>query len=148
MKTFLAAIVLLLSCGFVAAQQSAHDSDTKAVLKVCEDWDAAYMKKDPAPLERLLTDDYIGIDDEGAVTSKQDEINSIKTGEYVILSVQHLEPPKVRFHGSTAIVTTYSKVKESSKGKATTLTGRATTVCVKENAAWRIASWHASKVKE
>jgi ketosteroid isomerase-like protein len=148
MKTFLAAIVLLLACGFVAAQQSAHDTDTKAVLKVCEDWDATYMKKDPAPLERLLTHDYIGIDDEGAVTSKQDEINLIKTGAYVILSVEHLDPPKVRFHGSTAIVTTYSKVKESSKGKVATLTGRATTVCVKEGGAWKIASWHASKVKE
>src|SRR5207253_1814652 len=98
------------------------------------------IKKDPTPLDRLLTADYIGIDEEGSVTSKQDEINLIKTGEYVILSVEHLEPPKIRFYGSTAIVTTHSKVKESSKGKVTTLVGRATTVCVKEGGDWKIVS--------
>ena len=148
MKIPVTVIAMLIACSFVSAQPNTRNRDTKAVLKLCEEWDAAYMQKDPAPLEHLLTNDYVGIDDEGAVTSKEDEINLIKTVEYVILSVEHLEPPKVRFHGSTAIVTTYSKVKESSKGKVATLTGRATTVCVKENGAWKIASWHASKVKE
>src|SRR5690349_2372938 len=121
MKILVTAIAMLIACCFVSAQSNARDRDTKAVLKTCDDWDAAYMKKDATPLEHLLTSDYIGIDDEGAVTSKQDEINLIKTGEYVILSVEHLEPPQVRFHGSTAIVTTLSKVKESSKGKVATL---------------------------
>ena len=148
MKTIVLAVALLVTCGFVFAQQNTRDADTKAVLKICDDWDAAYMKKDPAPLERLLTNDYIGIDDEGGVTSKQDEINLIKTGEYVILFVEHLDAPKVRFYGATAIVTMHSKVKESSKGKVTTLIGRATTVCVQEKSGWKIASWHASRVAE
>jgi ketosteroid isomerase-like protein len=148
MKTIVFAVALLVTCGFVAAQKNSREEDTTAVLKICREWDDAYMKKDPAPLDRLLPPDYVGIDEEGSVTSKQDEINLIKTGEYVILSVEHLEPAKVRFYGPTAIVTTHSKVKQLSKGKVATLTGRATTVCVKENSAWKIASWHASKAAE
>jgi ketosteroid isomerase-like protein len=149
MKMFSAIAVALLCSAFVFAQEKTlDDAGIKAVLKACNDWDDAYIKKDPAAVEKLLTPDYIGIDEEGAVTSKTDEINLIKTGEYVIFSVEHLEPPKVRFYGGTAIVTTHAKVKQSSKGETSTVIGRATTVCVKQGDEWKIASWHASKMKE
>jgi ketosteroid isomerase-like protein len=143
-------LLILLASVFLSAVVFAQtkSEQEKAVLKVCNDWDDAYIKKDAAPLEKLLTADYIGIDDEGSVTSKADEMNLIKSGEYVIFSVEHLDPPKVRFYGSTAIVTTHAKVKQSSKGETSTVIGRATTVCVKNGADWKIASWHASKAKQ
>src|ERR1041385_4174742 len=131
-KTLAAAVALVLLSAFVLAQNKSDQNDAKTVIQVCNDWDNAYIEKDAAPLEKLLTPDYIGIDEEGAVTSKADEINLIKTGEYVIFSVEHLEPQKVRFYGSTAIVTTHAKVKQSSKGQTNTVTGRATTVCVNQ----------------
>src|ERR1041385_7213013 len=112
MKTIILAVGLLFTCGFVFAQSNTRAEEAKAVLKICKDWDDAYIKKDPEPLENLLMADYIGIDDEGAVTSKKDEIDLIKTGEYVIFSVEDLEPPKVRFYDSTAIVTTPSRVQQ------------------------------------
>lgn len=131
------------------SHQGERDGKTKAVLQLCEDWDMAYQNKDAAPLERILTADYIGIDDEGAITSKADEIALIKNGAYVIESVRMLEEPKVRFHGATAIVTTLAKVKSVYKGVASTITGRATTVCVQgANGQWQIASWHATRLKE
>jgi ketosteroid isomerase-like protein len=145
-KTLLVLITFAFVSAFVVAQNKSEDA--KAVLKVCNDWDDAYIKKDAAPLEKLLTDDYVGIDEDGAVTSKADEINLIKTGEYIIFSVEHLDPPHIRFYGPTAIVTTHAKVKQSSKGQTATVTGRATTVCVKQGDDWKIASWHASKAGE
>lgn len=144
-KRFFGAVVLLLVSLFVFAQ---NKSDENAVLRTCNAWDDAYIKKDSKPLEKLLTADYIGIDDEGAVTSKADEINLIKSGEYIILSVDHVQPQKVRLYGSTAVVTSHSKVKHVFKGQTNTITGRATTVCVNENGHWQIASWHASRVKD
>jgi ketosteroid isomerase-like protein len=148
MKKRLLFIVLFVVVSAFVFAQSQSDADTKSVLKACSDWDDAYIKKDPAAVEKLLTADYLGIDEEGAVTSKTDEINLIKSGEYIIFSVEHLEPPKVRFYGSTAVVTTRAKVKQSSKGQTSTVTGRATTVCVKQGNDWKIASWHASKATE
>jgi ketosteroid isomerase-like protein len=144
-KKLISGAVLVLVSLFVFAQ---NKSDQNAVLQICNAWDDAYIKRDPKPLEKLLTADYIGIDDEGAVTSKADEISLIKTGEYIILSVDHLEPQKVRFYRSTAIVTSHSKVKHVFKGHTNTVAGRATTVCVNQNGQWQIASWHASRVKE
>ena len=144
-KTLFVAVALLFFSIFSIAQ---NKTDQNAVIQICNAWDDAYIKKDPKPLEKLLTADYIGIDEEGAVTTKADEINLIKSGEYVIFSVDHIEPQKVRFYGATAIVTTQAKVKHASKGETNTVIGRATTVCVNQNGQWRIASWHASRVKE
>jgi len=147
-KTLIGAIILLFSVFAVAQNKSDQKAEAKKVIQLCEAWDNAYIKKDPAPLEKMLTVDYLGIDDEGAVTSKTDEINLIKSGEYVIFSVEHIEPPQVRFFGSTAIATTHAKVKQSSKGQTNVVNGRATTVCVNQHGQWQIASWHASRVKE
>jgi ketosteroid isomerase-like protein len=144
-KSLLAAAVFALLSLFVFAQ---NKSDENAVLQICNAWDDAYIKKDAKPLGKLLTADFIGIDDEGGITSKEGEINLIKTGEYIILSVDHLEAQKVRIYNSTAIITSHSKVKHVFKGQTNTITGRATTVFVNQNGQWQIASWHASRVKE
>ena len=148
-KTLIGTIVLLFFSAFAVAQnKSGQNTEAKELIQRCDAWDNADVNKDPAPLDKMLTADYIGIDDEGAVTSKADEINLIKSGEYVILSVDHVEAPRVRFFGSTAVVTTHAKVKQSSKGQTNVINGRATTVCVKQHGEWQIASWHASRVKE
>jgi ketosteroid isomerase-like protein len=146
--SLLVAFAGILTFTFAQNQTTNDPAKAKALIKLCADWDDAYIKKDPAAVEQLLTADYIGIDDEGATTTKAEEIELIKTGAYVIHSVEHLEPPKVRIHGSSAIVTSHSKVRLTYKDDTTTTIGRATTVCVDTgNGRWQIASWHASKVK-
>jgi ketosteroid isomerase-like protein len=139
-------IFLVCFAGEVFAAESLSDQE-KTVLRICKEWDDAYIKRDAAPLDQLLTADYIGIDDQGAVTSKSDEIALIKNGTYILHSVKDLEPQKVRIYGSTAIVTGLAEVKNTYKGVTSTLKGRATTVLVRgANAKWQIASWHATKV--
>ena len=143
-KTLFVVATLLLFSIFAIAQ---NKTDQNAVIQICNAWDDAYIKKDPKPLEKLLAADYMGIDEEGAVTTKADEMKLITSGEYVIFSVDHVEPQKVRFYGSTAVVTSHAKVKHASKGETNTVIGRATTICVNQNGRWQIASWHASRVK-
>jgi ketosteroid isomerase-like protein len=143
-KTLFVTAALLLFSLFAIAQ---NKTDQDAVLRICNTWDDAYIKKDPKPLEKLLTADYVGIDEEGAVTTKADEISLIKSGEYVIFSVDHIEPQKVRLYGTSAVVTSHARVKHASKGETNTVIGRATTVCVNKDGQWQIVSWHASRVK-
>ena len=143
-KTLFVVATILLFSIFAIAQ---NRTDQNAVIQICNAWDDAYIKKDPKPLEKLLAADYMGIDEEGAVTTKADEMKLITSGEYVIFSVDHIEPQKVRFYGLTAVVTSHAKVKHASKGETNTVIGRATTICVDRNGQWQIASWHASRVK-
>jgi ketosteroid isomerase-like protein len=126
--------------------QKPKDARAEAVLKLLDDWDNAYIKKDAAPLEKFLADDYIGIDENGDITRKPEEIALIKTGEYVIHSVNHIEPPSVRFHGSTAVATTFATVKQTYKGETSEFKARATTVCIEKNGSWIVVSWHGSKL--
>jgi len=130
-------------------QNATVDARSAAVLKVIREWDNAYAHRDSLMVRKYLAEDYVGIDHAGEVTTKADEVKLARSGEYVILSVEQIEPRKVRFYGSTAIVTSYSNVNLRIKGAPTNFVGRATTVCVEKKAGeWEIVSWHASKAKE
>jgi hypothetical protein len=127
-----------LSALLVAQDQKPANARTTAVLKLLEDWDNAYIKKDAAPLENFLAEDYIGIDENGDVIRKPEEIALIKSGEYVIHSVNHIHPPTVRFYGATAVATTFANVKQTYKGE--------TSVCIEKDGRWIVVSWHGSKL--
>ncbi len=153
MKTLIFAAVLGLFFPMLAtAQNPNRASDQKrsaTVLKLIADWDEVYLKKNAAPLEKMLAENYISIDHDGEVTRKADEIELVKKEEYVLISVDHVEPPQVRFYGATAVVTTLAKVKQKYQGKESSFLGRATTVCVeKKDGGWEVVSWHASNVEE
>jgi ketosteroid isomerase-like protein len=141
--TLMAACLMLVG----AQELKRADAKTTAVLKLLEDWDNAYIKKDAGPLENFVSEDYIGIDENGEVTRKGEEIALIKSGEYVIHSVKYLEPPTIRFYGSTAVATTFASVKQTYKGATSEFKARATTVCVEKDGRWIVVSWHGSKLQ-
>jgi ketosteroid isomerase-like protein len=148
-KVFIALFLCVVFPLMAWAQKSPMDERTSAVLKAIREWDTAYITHDQYAVKRLLAEDYIGIDHDGEVTKKADEVALVKSGEYVLLSVEQIEPRQVRFYGSTAIVTSYSNVNLKIKGAVTNFMGRATTVCTEKKVGqWEIVSWHASKVKE
>ena len=146
MKKLIVVLGIILSL-IAWAQETPVDGRKNSVLKAIHEWDTAYISRDQHAVERLLADDYIGIDHAGEVTRKADEIDLVKKGEYVLLSVEQIEPSEVRFHGTTAIVTSHSNVKLKIKGAQTNLLGRATTVCVERDGQWKIVSWHSSKAR-
>jgi ketosteroid isomerase-like protein len=146
MKNLILVLFLLSSA---LAQNSPIDPRTSAVLNTIRDWDTAYVTHDHYTIRRLLTDNYIGIDHDGELTTKADEIALAKSGQYTILSVEQIEPRQVRFHGATAVVTSLSNINLKYKGQEKTFKGRATTVCIeKTKGQWEIISWHASKLPD
>ena len=72
--------------GAAVAAQRPSDAETEAYMrKAEEDWAALATKKDPALLERILADDYVGVNSDNAVRDKakmialeSDEDNSAK----------------------------------------------------------------------
>src|SRR5262245_24166736 len=125
----------------------ASNATKESIVRLCTAWDDAYIHRDLAALERILADDYIGIDEEGNVTKKADEITLTKAGDLVIKSVSRIEPLTVRLHGGAAIVTGFSIVNQQYKGADVTGRFRFTIVCIQEGGRWRIASWQGSRVK-
>src|SRR4051812_24143028 len=90
----------LLAPMLALAQNAPVDARTSAVLKVIREWDSAYAHRDSLLVRKYLAEDYVGIDHDGEVTIKADEVKLAKSGEYMILSVEQIEPRKVRFYGA------------------------------------------------
>lgn len=154
MKTLALAFgLILLVAELVTGQTLSGRSDTdgqdvkEAIVRLCTAWDDAYIQRDLIALERILADDYIGIDDQGNVTRKPDEIALTKAGDLVIKSVSRIEPLTVRVHGDAAIVTGFSTVTQEYKGADATGQFRFTIVCIQERSRWQIASWQGTRVK-
>src|SRR5215510_8366170 len=72
-------LTLALWSVLASANAFAADSKEMEALKQLErDWSAATVRHDPPVVERLLADDYVGIDGRGITTTKADEIAEAK----------------------------------------------------------------------
>jgi len=86
------------------AQVHAYDQDKvrEQILKSSQVWASVGVTGDPAPLETLFADDFIGTDSEGKLYTKKDFINFIKSAPAPFVS-NKVNEVKVRFFGNIAI---------------------------------------------
>lgn len=77
--------------------------DAESYIKSSEQkWAEASMKRDTATVERILADDFVGLDPRGTFFRKAEELASVSKneGEYVSAKGNEVE---VRFYGDTAV---------------------------------------------
>ena len=117
-------------------------------------WSAAYLKHDTAVINRILADDYVGIDGRAFVSNKAEEIEEAKAPapgtpppERSVLD-ETISDMKVRVYGQAAVVTGLSTEKVQFKGKESIVRYRRTTVYVKRQGRWQCVSFHASRIIE
>ncbi|MEA2568009.1 MAG: hypothetical protein QOI24_10 [Acidobacteriota bacterium] len=145
MKPIIATAAVLFLLG---ASPAPSVRDTLVQLE--RDWAAAYLRHDAATIERILADDYVGIDGRGIVTSKHEEVEEAK-GEHggdMVLTEDTVSDMNVRVYGATAVFTGISNEKGTFKGLEFTARYRRTTVWVKKNGRWQCVSFHGSRIKE
>jgi hypothetical protein len=95
------AVVVALAVSSVAVAQSVEQQLTKLE----NDWAKATISKDYGVLDRVIADDYTSSGDpDGSVTTKAQEIASLKSGETVITSYKYADM-KIRVYGNAAVVT-------------------------------------------
>jgi ketosteroid isomerase-like protein len=145
------AMVLLSSLAFgqaaSATKPAAKPSKLELeILRLGQDWDNAMIRRDLAALQRLMADDYIGIDESGKATTRDEELASAKAGEFVLISVVQDEPVKVRVYGDTAVATALETVNQQFRGHSAGGQYRSTTVWVKRKGHWQVVSWHGSRL--
>lgn len=78
-------------------------------------WGEAYIRRDTAALERILSDDYTFTDPLGGVTDKRQNLDYISSGLFRIEDT-HSRDVRVRIYGETAVVTALSIFRASYKG--------------------------------
>lgn len=98
------AMVGLGALAIAAEPSSNNENAADAVRKLEQKWAAAASKKDTAPLEEMLTDDYCLTSPDGHLVDKNTFIERIKDGTLVIDSLEYGDM-KVRVWDQTAVVT-------------------------------------------
>jgi ketosteroid isomerase-like protein len=154
MKIFLIVSALIVLPLFAAGQNKPKNSNKaeNALMQLEHDWAAAYLRHDTITIERILADDYVGIDGRGVMTDKAQEIEEAKApaagaplSDFVILD-DMITDMKVRFYGNTALVNGISVEKVKIKEKESIIRFRRTTVWVKRQGRWQCVSFHGSRI--
>jgi ketosteroid isomerase-like protein len=108
-------------------------------------WLKAMMQNDVATVNRLLADDYLGINPDGTLQTKADALAQQRSGT---MKVSNIDPEnvKVRVYGDTAVVT--SRVAVQGHDGNRDIGGRYhyTHVYSRKSGDWKIVSFEASRI--
>jgi ketosteroid isomerase-like protein len=111
-------------------------------------WNDSWVKRDPAFLDRILADDYIGTRSDGSVFSKAQEIADMTYSENVVAYIES-DDFKVRVYGDAAVVAFRFTTKEQNKeGKDIGGQYRTTDTWVKRAGRWQCVASHGSEIAQ
>jgi ketosteroid isomerase-like protein len=149
------AIVLLLAVclpGFAIRAHAAtvpllHREDRvhREVENLESQWRTAVIQNDVATVNRLLADDYLGINPNGTLETKADALAQRRSGTVKISAIEP-DNVKVRIYGDTAVVT--SRVDIVGHDGDRDISGRYhyTRVYNRRSGEWKIVSFEASRM--
>jgi ketosteroid isomerase-like protein len=111
-----------------------------------EEWRVAQLAGDVATMDRMLSDDYIGISISGQVSTKAQQLDRVRNHKVVIHRVD-LSDMKVKLIGSIAIVTSRAEVEGTNESGPVRGTFRYTRVYQRlASGAWKITSFEATRI--
>jgi ketosteroid isomerase-like protein len=111
-------------------------------------WRNAMLKGNSAAMESLLADDYTAITAKGAIQTKEQALNNLKSGAFQLTSLS-ISDRKVRIYGTTAVVTSLAELTGSRNDQDITGKYRYTRVYVRNpQGQWKIVSFEASRIQE
>ena len=127
--------------------QPTSGSVEQELIKLEQDWANALVKADLAFLEGTLADDYISTDSEGTVGNRTQEIETMKSGDYVLISTV-LDNFKVHVYGDAAVYFGRSTDKAQFKDKDISGQYQWTDTWVKRDGRWQCVASHGSRIAQ
>jgi hypothetical protein len=94
---------LLLATSLAHVQSSdVHATDRAYIRQSESDWAESVVANDAGVLERILADDFVGVDIDGSHYSKADAIKDYRSQPSEFAS-NHLNEVEIRFYGDAAV---------------------------------------------
>jgi ketosteroid isomerase-like protein len=106
-------------------------------------WAEAERSGDIAALDRLLTDDFVGVGPLGFMLDKAAWLARYQTGD-LRYQTFGLDEMKTRIHGDAAVITARHVAKGAFQGHPIPEAARATVVFVGDTGTWHLAGFHLS----
>jgi ketosteroid isomerase-like protein len=153
------ALMLLLTLGvcapviLAAPQKNAmpkgqrHES-RREIDQLEEVWRNAVLKADIGAMSALLADDYMAITPNGTLQTKDEALANLRSGATRITTLE-VSDRRVRFYGTTALVTSQAEVSGKNVMGDFSGTFRYTRVYVRNaQGKWKVVSFEASRIRE
>jgi ketosteroid isomerase-like protein len=113
-----------------------------------EAWRSAMLKGNSTALDTLLAEDYTAITAKGAIQTKQQALDSMRSGMLQLTALE-ISDRKVRIYGSTAVVTSLAELTGNRSDQEITGRYRYTRVYVRNQLGqWKIVSFETSRIQE
>ena len=112
-----------------------------------EVWRNAVLTGNAAAMDSLLADDYMAITASGTLQTKDQALANLRAGRAHITTLD-ISDRKVRFYGTTAVVTSLADVKGTNPEGEFSGSFRYTRVYVRDaRGEWKIVSFEASRIR-
>lgn len=143
----LALVVCVIPGSIGAALAQKHESRHE-IDQLEDEWRDAVLTSNIKDMASLLADDYVAITPSGTLQSREEALDSLRAGR-VHFTTLILTDRKVRFYGSTAVVTSLANVRATTPDGPLNGDYRYTRVYVRDaQGAFKIVSFEASRVRE
>jgi ketosteroid isomerase-like protein len=139
--------VTVLVFGVAILAKTQTGSAEQEIIRLEDEWGAALIKHDPAPIEKMIADDFIGTTPEGAVYTKAQLLESVKSSKEDIISMVD-EEVKVHVYGDAAVISARNTIKVRVEGKETSFQERYTDTWVKRDGRWKCVAGHNSMIPQ
>jgi ketosteroid isomerase-like protein len=124
-----------------------HDAK-RQVEALEEQWRTAQLAGDVDAMDKLLSDDYIGISMSGQVNTKSQQLDRARSRKLVLTRLD-LGEMQIKLVGSIAVVTSRAQVEGTNDGIPVQGTFRYTRVYQRlPSGVWKITSFEATRVPE
>ena len=150
MRPALGLLLLLPLASPAGPKRSATLDETFTALERA--WSDAYRRHDLPAIERLLAEEYVGIDGRGVMSTRAEELEEARDrpadappSPMEILGEQ-ITDVKARLYGETAVVTALNTVDARTRDGRTTIRYRRSTVWVRREGRWQCVHFHASRI--
>jgi ketosteroid isomerase-like protein len=153
-RAALAAAVLGMVFASPAMPAQAHNAMPRAerhesrheIFHLENQWQDAVVKGDTNALSSLLSEDYMAITPFGTLQNKQQTLDNLSSGRWHVTSLNQIER-KVRFYGTTAIVTSLVEVQGTSPDGDISGDYRYTRVYARDpKGDWKIVNFEANRM--
>ena len=123
-----------------------HESHHE-IFQLEEAWRIAVLKADIPAMDSLLADDYMAITPNGALQSKEQALANLRAGATHFTALA-ISDRKVRFYGTTALVTSRADVSGTSGEGDFSGSYRYIRVYVRNaEGKWKVVSFEASRIR-
>lgn len=150
---FLLAVMILVAepllvCQTRGMSRAIRHENRREIDQLEEKWRQAELQGDLAALDGLLSDDFMAILPNGILQTKEQALAALRSGTTHITTLE-LSDRKVRFYGTTAVVTSRAEVVGITSGREMNGSYRYTRVYVRDaKGTWKIVNFESSQIRD